>query len=105
LAIDILVCDKANLGPDPDGAPPTCEGSYDAPDVSAPMQQGIQGSASCPCWVRTTLFYPEPGGKAVALASGQLQWGCGQYPSRVVGKVKERRRALMTRHGAQGVEE
>ncbi len=53
------------------------------------MQQGIQGSASCPCWVPAAFFYSEPGGKAVALASGQLQWGCGQNPSRLIGKVEE----------------
>lgn len=75
--------------PDPDGAPPTREGSYDSPDVSAPMQQGIQGSASCPRWVPAAILNPEPGGKAVAPASGQLQWGRGQYPSRFIGKVEE----------------
>ena len=53
------------------------------------MQQGIQGSASCPRGVPAAFCNPEPSGKAVALASGQLQWGCGQYPSRLIGKVKE----------------
>lgn len=83
----------------------TCEGGYDTPDISPPVQQGVQGPASCPCRVGAALLYPQPGGKAVALAGGQVQWVGGQNPSRVGGKVKEGGGALVAGHGPQGVQE
>lgn len=83
----------------------TCKGGYDPPDVSPPVQQGVQGPASCPCRVGTALLYPQPGGKAVALAGGQMQWVSGQNPSRVGGEVEEGGGALMSGHGPQGVQE